>query len=487
MSDVSRARGLDFSATLADGRLPAVVHRNRLSLSGWIAALVAADIAGSISFAWITFQWYAAPRGHDWAQLGIGVASFVVAWILVSSALKLYEKEMVLSELKVHWSRGVTSCALSFGVTLLLGFMLQFIGEMSRVWFLSWAAAEFVWVGGVRIAWSRHLTGLFRQGRCVDRALVLGGSPEQIDETAGAVQRESRGHIGVVFTAGIPETAHGSTSDWIEQLVRRNLVDRVIIAGFENVVPETQCLLERLTRSAVDVTVIPSLIGLQGKLTHVNHIGTLPTIDLSLRPLSAVQLALKRAEDLVLAGIVLAITSAIFLIICIAIKLDSPGPIFFRQDREGYHYQTFRAWKFRTMFDNARDPGAVRQTSRNDSRVTRVGRWLRRLSLDELPQIINVFRGDMSLVGPRPHPLSMTTDGQSMQHALDEYSARYRLKPGITGLAQVSGCRGEIDSREKLRRRVSLDCYYIDNWSLSLDLWIILRTIALVIFDSDAY
>ena len=111
----------------------------------------------------------------------------------------------------------------------------------------------------------------------------------------------------------------------------------------------------------------------------------------------------------------------------------------------------------------------------------------RRLSLDELPQIINVLRGEMSIVGPRPHPLRMTTGGLPMQQVLDEYSARHRLKPGITGLAQISGCRGEIDSREKLCRRVSLDCHYIDNWSLYFDLWIIIRTAALLVFDSDAY
>jgi lipopolysaccharide/colanic/teichoic acid biosynthesis glycosyltransferase len=133
------------------------------------------------------------------------------------------------------------------------------------------------------------------------------------------------------------------------------------------------------------------------------------------------------------------------------------------------------------------DHDASIQTSRNDQRVTRVGRILRRLSLDELPQLFNVLRGDMAIVGPRPHALGMTSVGLPMTQVLETYSARHRLKPGITGWAQISGCRGQIDSHDKLRRRVALDCEYIDRWSLGLDLWILARTASLVLFDSDAY
>jgi polysaccharide biosynthesis protein PslA len=195
----------------------------------------------------------------------------------------------------------------------------------------------------------------------------------------------------------------------------------------------------------------------------------------------------KRAEDLFLSCLVMLLTAPLFGIIAFAIKLDSPGPVLFGQLREGYHNKVFKMWKFRTMYHEDRDDGAVQQTSRNDRRVTRVGRILRRFSLDELPQLINVIRREMSVVGPRPHALGMTFVGLPMTQALEGYAARLRLRPGITGWAQVNGCRGEVDSHEKLRRRVSLDCYYIDHWSLSLDLRIILRTAALLLFDSDAY
>jgi polysaccharide biosynthesis protein PslA len=181
------------------------------------------------------------------------------------------------------------------------------------------------------------------------------------------------------------------------------------------------------------------------------------------------------------------LATPVFAVIALAIKIDSPGPVLFGQLREGYHNKVFKIWKFRTMYHEARDERATQQTSRNDRRVTRVGRVLRRLSLDEFPQFINVIRGEMSVVGPRPHALGMTSVGLPMAQVLEEYAARHRLKPGITGWAQINGCRGEVDSHEKLRRRVSFDCYYIDHWSLSLDLWIILRTLALLLFDSDAY
>jgi exopolysaccharide biosynthesis polyprenyl glycosylphosphotransferase len=235
------------------------------------------------------------------------------------------------------------------------------------------------------------------------------------------------------------------------------------------------------------VTVIPDLAALQVPVLSVDRIGMLPAINLASRPLTAIDVMLKRAEDMFLSCLILLLAAPMFVLIALAIKLDSSGPVLFGQAREGYHNKVFKVWKFRTMYHEVRDERAVQQTSRHDRRVTRVGYLLRRLSLDELPQVINVIRGEMSIVGPRPHALGMTSVGLPMTQVLEGYAARLRLKPGITGWAQVNGCRGEVNSHEKLRRRVSLDCYYIDHWSLSLDLWIIARTLVLLLFDSDAY
>jgi len=179
------------------------------------------------------------------------------------------------------------------------------------------------------------------------------------------------------------------------------------------------------------------------------------------------------------------------LLIALAIKFDSRGPVFFRQTRLGFHDKAFKVLKFRTMRADASqgaETGPVlRQTSRDDDRVTRLGRILRRTSLDELPQLFNVISGEMSIVGPRPHAKTMTTAGLPLHAVLDVYASRHRIKPGITGWAQVNGCRGEVTTEAKLRQRVTLDCYYIENWSVALDAWIIFRTIGLALFDKDAY
>ena len=188
-----------------------------------------------------------------------------------------------------------------------------------------------------------------------------------------------------------------------------------------------------------------------------------------------------------IAALVLALISPMLLFVALLIRLDSKGPIFFRQRRVGFNGSIFEILKFRTMYVDQTDHDAVRQTGRGDARVTRVGRVLRRTSLDELPQFINVLQGSMSIVGPRPHALQTRAEGKSLDELVEHYAARHRVKPGITGLAQVNGLRGELDSAEKLRRRVDYDIEYIDRWTIWLDIEILLKTVPLVFYDKSAY
>lgn len=464
-----------------------VARQGHVPLSRLVAGMAASDVIGSILIACVVFRLHAVPLNQDSAQLWVGICGFLVAWPLAASTKGLYHKTTVLADLRAHCLKVMSSWVFAFGAILLLGFAAQVIGATSRVWFLSWAIGVLVWLTCLRYVWSQYLSAMLRQGGCFERIMVLTDAAYRAHAVGEEIRRESGGRIGIVSTGAIPVTAYAPPSDRIEQIVRSGAIDRVVIAGSEATSGETGRLLARLARSAVDVTVIPDIELSRGRVLNVDRIGTLTTIEFSLRPLTALQLALKRAEDLILSSLILLVTAPVFLVVAIAIRLDSRGPVLFRQQREGFHDHVFRVWKFRTMFDSATDHGAVRQTSRGDDRVTRVGRVLRRFSIDELPQVLNVILGDMSMVGPRPHPLRMTTEGLSMREAHPEYTARQRLKPGITGLAQVSGCRGAIDSPAKLRRRVALDCQYIDNWSLTLDLWIIFRTVALVMFDTEAY
>jgi lipopolysaccharide/colanic/teichoic acid biosynthesis glycosyltransferase len=186
-------------------------------------------------------------------------------------------------------------------------------------------------------------------------------------------------------------------------------------------------------------------------------------------------------------SLVLVLVSPLLLITAIAIKLESGGPVFFRQMREGLNGTHFELLKFRSMFVEQADPHGTRQTSRDDSRVTAIGRIIRKLSIDELPQLFNVLQGSMSLVGPRPHPLRMSAEGKALDQVVDYYASRHRVKSGITGWAQINGLRGEANSIEKIKARVDHDLYYIQNWSIWLDLKIMARTAALLIFDRKAY
>jgi lipopolysaccharide/colanic/teichoic acid biosynthesis glycosyltransferase len=174
-------------------------------------------------------------------------------------------------------------------------------------------------------------------------------------------------------------------------------------------------------------------------------------------------------------------------VVAIAIKMDSPGPVLFRQPRLGFNNRQFMVFKFRSMYTNASDILSVKQTSRDDPRVTRVGKWLRKLSIDEMPQLLNVLRGEMSLVGPRPHALQTRVEGALLNDVTAEYIMRFHVKPGITGWAQVNGARGELVTTDDLRKRVAYDLEYIQNWSAWFDLKIMALTLVREIVSRNAF
>ena len=205
----------------------------------------------------------------------------------------------------------------------------------------------------------------------------------------------------------------------------------------------------------------------------VREIAGLPVLTLSETPLTGTRLLLKAVEDFVLASLILLMISPLLLLIAIAIKLDSPGPVFFRQARKGWSGKIFHIWKFRSMFVHQPDAKVVQQATRNDPRITRVGAFLRKTSLDELPQVFNVLLGEMSLVGPRPHAVQ---HDEEYSQRIDSYFARHNIKPGITGLAQVRGLRGETKEIHSMEQRIEADIEYINNWSIWLDLTILVRT-----------
>lgn len=204
-------------------------------------------------------------------------------------------------------------------------------------------------------------------------------------------------------------------------------------------------------------------------------------------PIAGWQAAVKRGLDIAIALLTLALFAIPLLLAALAIKLDSPGPVLFRQRRIGLHNRSFELWKLRTMYHRPLDGGPLRQATRNDPRVTRVGACLRRVSLDEFPQFVQVLRGDMSLVGPRPHAPGTCAAGVPFEQLSDRYAQRHRVRPGMTGLAQVRGWRGETDTPDKLLRRLDSDLEYIASWSLRLDFVVLLRTAACVLSMRNAW
>jgi putative colanic acid biosynthesis UDP-glucose lipid carrier transferase len=247
--------------------------------------------------------------------------------------------------------------------------------------------------------------------------------------------------------------------------------------------PRILQLMETLQNSTASLHFVPDVFGVSIIQGRLEDMGGVPVVGLHVTPFTGINGLLKRASDLVLATLILLLITPVLLAVAIGVKLSSPGPVIFRQRRTGLDGEVIEVFKFRSM--TVQDNGTVvNQVTRNDPRVTRFGAFIRKTSLDELPQFVNVLRGEMSIVGPRPHAVA---HNEQYRKIVKAYMARHKVKPGITGWAQVNGLRGETDTVDKMARRVEYDLEYLRNWSLGLDLLIIARTAKLMFFDRKAY
>lgn len=261
-------------------------------------------------------------------------------------------------------------------------------------------------------------------------------------------------------------------------------IDQVWIALPLHQDRQVKSLVSQLSRLPVQVTFIPDIYGVQLLNHSIGEIAGFPVIHLMESPLAGVNGLVKAAEDRLLAALILLAAAPLMMLIAIGVKLSSPGPVLFGQLRGGLHGDRIWVWKFRSMKQHEEQPGKITQSVPGDSRVTSFGAFLRRTSLDELPQFFNVLRGDMSIVGPRPHAVEHDS---FYQRQIDVYMMRHHVKPGITGWAQVNGWRGETGEIEKMEMRVRHDLYYINNWSLWFDLRIIFMTVFMMITGRNAH
>jgi Undecaprenyl-phosphate glucose phosphotransferase len=264
-------------------------------------------------------------------------------------------------------------------------------------------------------------------------------------------------------------------------------VDEVIVAIPWTAEESLASIFSQLRCLPVDVRVAPGPIGYRLLGRRISHLAQLPLLHVADRPLDDWGKMLKWLEDRILGSLILLLIALPMALIALAVKLDSPGPVLFRQKRYGPNNQLIEVLKFRTMRNDRCDHNGDTSTQMNDARLTRIGALLRRTSLDELPQFINVLRGEMSIVGPRPHATQTKAGNRLLEDVVAEYRVRYKVKPGITGWAQINGWRGTIDSVEKLRNRVEFDIYYLENWSLMFDLKIIALTMFKGFIGKEVY
>lgn len=260
-------------------------------------------------------------------------------------------------------------------------------------------------------------------------------------------------------------------------------VDQIYIALPMASQPRILALLDQLKDTTASIYFVPDIFVTDLIQGRIEHVGGMPVVAVCESPFIGGNGIIKRLEDIILSSLILLMITPVLLACALAVRLSSPGPIIFKQRRYGLDGKEVLVYKFRSM--TSTDNGAVvKQATKNDARVTKVGAFMRRTSLDELPQFINVLQGRMSIVGPRPHAVA---HNEQYRKLIKGYMVRHKVKPGITGWAQVNGARGETDTLEKMERRIHLDLYYLRHWSLKLDLNIILRTAGLMAKDSSAY
>ena len=241
--------------------------------------------------------------------------------------------------------------------------------------------------------------------------------------------------------------------------------------------------IHQLSNSTVDAFIVPDLYTYKLNVSQITRIGNVHTFSIFSSPFEGFGAVIKRIEDLIIGFLITLLILPVLCIVALGVKLSSPGPILFKQDRYGLGGRKIKVWKFRSMkvMENS---GTVTQATKNDPRVTRFGNFIRRTSLDELPQFINVLQGSMSIVGPRPHAVAHNEEYRVL---VDNYMVRHKIKPGITGLAQISGYRGETDTLDKMEKRIEYDIKYLQNWSLSMDIKIIFLTVFKGFVSDTAY
>jgi len=387
------------------------------------------------------------------------------------------------------WSVIITAIAVGI-------FLFKAHDMVSRVWLVSWYALGAV----VLVTFRMSLRALVRQwtaeGKLKRRTVIVGGGKDA-EALIDALQKGADSDIRLFglfddrnddrspeSVASLPKL--GRVSDLIE-FARRTRVDLVIVSMPLSAEKRVLEMLRQLWVLPVDIRLSAHMSQLRFTSKAYSYVGDVPVFDMADRPISDWNLVFKWVFDKVVAAVALVLLSPIMVATAIAIKLESKGPVIFKQKRHGFNNELIEIYKFRSMYTDRTDANASKLVTKDDPRVTKVGRFIRKTSIDELPQFINVLQGRLSVVGPRPHATQAKADNKLYYEAVDGYFARHKVKPGITGWAQINGWRGETDTVDKIMQRVQFDLHYIENWSIVFDLYILFMTPVRLLDSKNAY
>ncbi len=393
-----------------------------------------------------------------------------------------------LSRLALGWTS-------IFAMVVAAVFFLKVGPDFSRVWLLAWFVAGAIGIVSFRAGLASVLRSWTQDGRLIRRAIVVGGGVEgeallqrlESEDTdlriCGVFDDRMDVRVGSKI-AGYPKL--GSIAD-VAEFSRSTRIDLVLVALPQRAEERLYKILRELMTLPLDIKLSSLAAKLRLRPRAYSYIGAVPFLDVADRPIANWSTIQKWLFDKVIGVAALIALTPVMLLAALAIKLDSKGPVFFKQKRYGFNNELIEVYKFRSMYTDKSDTDAVKLVSKGDPRVTKVGRFIRKSSIDELPQLFNVLKGELSLVGPRPHAMQAKAADKLYPDAVDGYFARHKVKPGLTGWAQINGWRGETDTEDKIVKRVECDLYYIDHWSVVLDLYILLKTPFALLSGENAY
>ena len=385
---------------------------------------------------------------------------------------------------------------LVFSVLLTIAFFFKSGQDFSRVWLALWYVSGLASLAILRTIYAYQVHSWADDGRLNRRVAVVGGGQagenliKSLEENGDGLLRicgvfDDRDDERVgSFTKGYPRL--GDTTDLVE-FARNTRLDMLIVSLPFIAEDRLLQILKKLWVLPVDIRIAAQSSKLRMAPRAYSYIGKVPFLDLYDKPIADWDYILKWTFDKVIGALALVLATPLMLAVAIAIKLDSKGPVLFKQKRYGFNNQLIEVYKFRSMYTDLSDSNAAKLVTKDDPRVTPIGRFIRKTSLDELPQLFNVLQGSLSLVGPRPHATQAKAEETLYQDAVEGYYARHRVKPGITGWAQINGWRGETDTQDKIQKRIEHDLYYIENWSVFFDLYILLKTPFALLNTDSAY